>query len=152
MGREGAGRKTPLIDGRRQRVVQAVDCQALYIPADLAILVSIDPMYVYFDVDERSLLRYRQVFRNGGPSYNLACKIWVNRFANRRRRFGAANRHRVQRKIAAGETRRHEKGTNMLTGTLRFFSKAAIALCVAGVSGCGTSELPVAETPPPPPR
>ena len=31
----------------------------------LTTIVSVDPMYVYFDVDERALLRYRQHFRRG---------------------------------------------------------------------------------------
>jgi RND family efflux transporter MFP subunit len=31
----------------------------------LTTIVSVDPMYVYFDVDERALLRYRQHFRKG---------------------------------------------------------------------------------------
>src|SRR5262249_32963311 len=31
----------------------------------LTTLVTVDPMYVYFDVPERSLLRYRQHFRKG---------------------------------------------------------------------------------------
>lgn len=31
----------------------------------LTTITSVDPMYVYFDVDERALLRYRQVFRKG---------------------------------------------------------------------------------------
>lgn len=31
----------------------------------LTTIVSVDPMYVYFDVDERALLRYRQHFRGG---------------------------------------------------------------------------------------
>ena len=31
----------------------------------LTTIVSVDPMYVYFDVDERSLLRYRRDFRKG---------------------------------------------------------------------------------------
>jgi len=32
----------------------------------LAVLVSLEPMYVYFDVDERSYLRLRRSFRDGG--------------------------------------------------------------------------------------
>src|SRR6476619_6409286 len=31
----------------------------------LTTITSIDPMYVYFDVDERALLRYRRTFRKG---------------------------------------------------------------------------------------
>lgn len=41
----------------------------------LTTLVSVDPMYVYFDVDERALLRYRQQFRktpsNGDPEQDV---------------------------------------------------------------------------------
>jgi RND family efflux transporter MFP subunit len=33
----------------------------------LTTITSVDPMYVYFDVDERALLRYRQHFRKGKP-------------------------------------------------------------------------------------
>ncbi|MBI4863048.1 MAG: efflux RND transporter periplasmic adaptor subunit [Candidatus Riflebacteria bacterium] len=34
----------------------------------LATIVSIDPMYVYFDIDERALLRYREVHHHAAPS------------------------------------------------------------------------------------
>jgi RND family efflux transporter MFP subunit len=33
----------------------------------LTTITSVDPMYVYFDVDERALLRYREHFRKGKP-------------------------------------------------------------------------------------
>jgi len=34
----------------------------------LTTITSVDPMYVYFDVDERALLRYREQFRKGKPA------------------------------------------------------------------------------------
>lgn len=49
----------------------------------LTTITSIDPMYVYFDVDERALLRYRRTFRkekpNGGPEPSIKdLKVPVN--------------------------------------------------------------------------
>jgi len=40
----------------------------------LTTIASIDPMYVYFDVDERSLLRYKKVYRKEGQAEEATVK------------------------------------------------------------------------------
>lgn len=40
----------------------------------LTTITSIDPMYVYFDIDERSLLRYKTIYRKGDQSTEINVK------------------------------------------------------------------------------
>jgi RND family efflux transporter MFP subunit len=87
-------------------LVQAGDAQIT--PTLLTTIVSVDPMYAYFDVDERTVLRVKQLVREGklGTPDNVEIPVWL----------GLANEDGFPRRGTINFT---DNQVNPRTGTLK---------------------------------